>query len=256
MKVLAIGDVCGLPGVDFLCAELPALRRELGADLTVVNGENATGRGISPELADSIFYADADVITLGNHAFHNRKIFDYLDERAHIIRPGNLPSQLPGVGHTVLECGGRRVCVANLMGRLNMDFRLSDPFAAADRLLREQDADVYIFDFHAEATSEKNAFGYFLAGRASAVFGTHTHVQTADERVLRGYTGYITDLGMTGGADSVIGVIPEHSVEYFRGAQTLRFESSESDLCICGALFELDARGACLSVTRIRHDKN
>ena len=129
-------------------------------------------------------------------------------------------------------------------------------FYDADRLLREQEADIYIFDFHAEATSEKNAFGYFLAGRASAVFGTHTHVQTADERVLRGYTGYITDLGMTGGSDSVIGVVPEHSVAYFRGEQHLRFEPSESGMCVCGALFELGADGACASVTRIRHTKD
>lgn len=252
MVILAIGDVVGDPGMDILCRRLGRLQRQVGADLTVVNGENATGRGITPALAEDIFYAGADVITLGNHTFANRQICDYLDEQPHILRPLNFPVQQPGQGSVVAEVQGRRVCVANLQGRVGMDYNVSSPFSAADALLRETEADLFLLDFHAEATSEKLAMGYHLAGRAAAVWGTHTHVPTADERILPGGTGYITDVGMTGGFDSVLGVRWEQSVAMFRGELAPRFQPSDRNKQIQGAVFTIDnSTGCCTQVQRV-----
>ena len=252
MVILAIGDVVGDPGMDILCRRLGRLQRQVGADLTVVNGENATGRGITPALAEDIFYAGADVITLGNHTFANRQICDYLDEQPHILRPLNFPAQQPGQGSVVAEVQGRRVCVANLQGRVGMDYNVSSPFSAADALLRETEADLFLLDFHAEATSEKLAMGYHLAGRAAAVWGTHTHVPTADERILPGGTGYITDVGMTGGFDSVLGVRWEQSVAMVRGELAPRFQSSDRNKQIQGAVFTIDnSTGCCTQVQRV-----
>ena len=252
MVILAIGDVVGDPGMDILCRRLGRLQRQVGADLNVVNGENATGRGITPALAEDIFYAGADVITLGNHTFANRQICDYLDEQPHILRPLNFPAQQPGQGSVVAEVQGRRVCVANLQGRVGMDYNVSSPFSAADALLRETEADLFLLDFHAEATSEKLAMGYHLAGRAAAVWGTHTHVPTADERILPGGTGYITDVGMTGGFDSVLGVRWEQSVAMFRGELAPRFQSSDRNKQIQGAVFTIDnSTGCCTQVQRV-----
>ena len=252
MVILAIGDVVGDPGMDILCRRLGRLQRQVGADLTVVNGENATGRGITPALAEDIFYAGADVITLGNHTFANRQICDYLDEQPHILRPLNFPAQQPGQGSVVAEVQGRRVCVANLQGRVGMDYNVSSPFSAADALLRETEADLFLLDFHAEATSEKLAMGYHLAGRAAAVWGTHTHVPTADERILPGGTGYITDVGMTGGFDSVLGVRWEQSVAMFRGELAPRFQPSDRNKQIQGAVFTIDnSTGCCTQVQRV-----
>jgi metallophosphoesterase (TIGR00282 family) len=250
VKILAIGDVCGRPGVDILRAKLHHLKKTTGADLVIVNGENACLRGISPELADEIFYAGADVITLGNHTFANRQICDYLDERRDIIRPYNLHPALPGRGYTVVDAGAYRVCVANLIGRHNMDFHASCPFAAADSIFKEVEADLFVFDFHAESTSEKRALGFYLDGRAAAVWGTHTHIPTADACVLPKGTAYITDLGMTGGIESVIGVKAEQSVQYFRGFLAPRFEASDKDVRIQGFVFETDGKRA-LSAQRV-----
>jgi len=253
MKILAIGDVCGRPGVDILRSKLHHLIKTTGAELCIVNGENATdmGRGISPEIADEIFSAGADIITLGNHSFDNRQICDYLDDRKDIIRPYNLLSSLPGVGYTVVDAGAYRVCVASLLGRVNMDdFHPSCPFAAADQILKEAEADLFVFDFHAEATSEKKALGFYLDGRAAALFGTHTHVPTADACVLPKGTAYMTDIGMTGSALSVIGVKPEQSIQFFRGYLGPRFEVCDQDLRVQGFLFETDGRCA-LSAERV-----
>lgn len=253
MVILVIGDVVGDPGMDLLCRRLGKLKREVEADLTVVNGENATpvGKGITPQLAEEIFNAGADVITLGNHTFANRQICDYLDEQPRILRPLNYPPQQPGQGSVVVECRGKQVCVCNLQGRVGMDYIPSDPFAAVDRLLKEQRAELYLVDFHAEATSEKQAMGWHLAGRAAAVWGTHTHVPTADARVLPGGTGYITDIGMTGGTDSVIGVRWEQSVAMFRGELGQRFRPSEQNCRVQGAVFTIDEQGKCVSARRV-----
>lgn len=250
MVLLAIGDVCGEPGVEIIRRKLGALRRSTGADLCIVNGENASIRGISPDAAKTIFAAGADVITLGNHSFADRRILPMLDERRDLLRPCNLPASLPGAGIAELDCGGAHVCVVSLQGRLNLDFHAADPFAAADAALKAHPADYHIFDFHAEATSEKRALGHYLDGHAAVVFGTHTHVPTADAGVLPGGTGYITDLGMTGGLDSVIGVRKEQSIAFFRNMIGPRFQSADGDVRIQGAVFAL-ADGRCVSAERV-----
>lgn len=248
MKILAIGDVCGPAGCDILTRRLGAIKRRLSPDFVVVNGENATGRGITPEQADDMFFAGADVVTLGNHAFDNRKILPYLDDGKPIVRPYNLAPAHPGRGYAVVDCAGIRVCVASLLGRLHMDFNHDSPFAAADRLLESVSADLYVFDFHAEATSEKKAMGYHLDGRAAVCFGTHTHVQTSDARVLPQGTGYLTDLGMTGAQESVIGVKWQQSLAYFRGGPAPRFENSSEQCRLQGALFTIGPDGRCQGV--------
>ncbi len=253
LVILVIGDVVGDPGMDVLYRRLRQLKKDVGAHLTVVNGENATpvGKGITPALAEEIFDAGADVITLGNHTFGNRQICDYLEEQPNILRPMNLPPQQPGKGYTLVECQGKRVCVCNLQGRVHMDYIISDPFETADRLLKTVEADVFLIDFHAEATSEKQALGWHLDGRVSALWGTHTHVPTADIRVLPKGTGYVTDIGMTGGTDSVIGVRWEQSVSMFRGMLGERFKPSDKNCRIQGAVFEIDEQGNCVAARRV-----
>jgi len=252
MNLLAIGDVCGHPGVDLLTRRLSRLKRRTQADLTVVNGENAVIRGINQKSADDIFSAGADVITLGNHTFSQRQIGDYLDDHRYILRPHNMAPQLPGRGYLKLECAGKTVCVVNLIGRLYMDFNVDNPFSAMEALIKSEPADLYIVDFHAQATSEKKAMGYFIDSLAPAViFGTHTHVQTSDARILPHGSGFISDLGMTGSAESVLGVRYEQSVAFFRGDLPGRFESADQDLRIQGALFEIDQQGKCTSVSLI-----
>ena len=251
MKILTLGDVCGEAGVELARRRLGALRRSSGADLIIINGENATGRGITPDIAHDLLLAGADVITLGNHAFDNRRILPMLEEDSRVVRPYNRSSRIEGRGYCVTDVCGARVCVVSLLGRLYMDINCDSPFDAFDALLREVQADLYVVDFHAQATSEKKAMGYHVDGRAAVMFGTHTHVQTADARILPRGTGYITDVGMTGAAESVIGVRWQQSLEYFRGGLTQRFENSDLDCRIQGALFELDQRGACLRATLI-----
>ncbi|HPE15436.1 MAG TPA: TIGR00282 family metallophosphoesterase [Oscillospiraceae bacterium] len=251
--VLAVGDVVGDAGVDFLSAHLRAVRRQKAVHFCVVNGENAAGLGILPRQADALLDAGADVITLGNHTFARTQILPYLDDCPRILRPANLAPQLPGRGFGVFEAaGGLRVAVGNLIGRCGMDFGLENPFFEADRLLKRCAADLVLFDFHAEATSEKIAMAYHLDGRAAAVWGTHTHVPTADERVFPKGTGYITDLGMTGPMESVLGIRPEQSVTFFLGGLPGRFETAGGPCRMDACLFVLDPeRNRCLSAERL-----
>ena len=180
MKLLAIGDVVGKSGLDFLCDKLRGVKRYYDASFTVVNGENASNLGITPQQAELIFNAGADVITLGNHTFRRMSIVPYLDDCPYILRPLNLAPQNPGRGYGVFDAPFGRVMVVNLLGRLSLDFGPDNPFLAMDRLLKEECPAVTVVDFHAEATSEKLAMGFHLDGRVSAVYGTHTHVQTSD----------------------------------------------------------------------------
>lgn len=253
MKILALGDVFSKYGVDIFVRRVGSLIKETGADFVVVNGENASKYGICPRDADDIFRAGADVITLGNHSFSDKRIFDYLEDNESIIRPANLEGYYSGRGYTVAEACGRRICVMNFMGQYQMNHPLSSPFQCADRILKTVDADIFIVDFHAEATSEKKALGYYLDGRANIVFGTHTHVQTADASVLPKGTGYLTDLGMTGPQLSVIGSVPQDSIDYFTGKGPYKFSAASEDCRIQGALFELDNKGKCIGVKLVDH---
>ena len=249
LNVLAVGDVVGAPGVDFLARKLRAARRQHCADFCIVNGENASMTGISARQAEALWDAGADVITLGNHTFGNRSICDTLDENAYILRPANYAPQLPGRGWGVYETAAGPLAVVNLIGRCAMDFAPDNPFLQIERILPKLETKLILLDFHAEATSEKLAMGYLLDGRVSAVYGTHTHVPTADCRILPKGTGYRTDIGMTGPWQSVLGIRPEQSIAKFRGDLTSRYEAADGPCVLQGALFTLDsATGRCLAV--------
>lgn len=250
--VLAIGDVVGKEGCSFLRKHLPELRRKYLVDMVVANGENsAVGNGILPTSAEHLFASGVDVITTGNHVYKRREIYPYLDEHPFIIRPANYPEGGYGKGYCVFDAGSFRVAVVNLQGTVYQD-SLPCPFRTMDQVLKELDTSLVLVDFHAEATSEKNAMGYYLDGRVSAVFGTHTHVPTADERVLPGGTGYITDLGMTGPVESVLGVKPENVINRFLTKLPTRFEIAQSDCKIDGILLHLDKKtGKCRDISRI-----
>ena len=252
-RILAVGDVVGNPGLDFTAKNLRRIKKEVGADFVVVNGENAAMVGLTPNDAERIFSAGADVITLGNHTFGKMQITDYLDDCPYILRPGNLRPSLPGRGWGVFETKIGPVGVMNLLGRCNLDFRPDNPFLIADKILQELGEVPVFLDFHAEATSEKLAMAYYLDGRVSAIWGTHTHVPTADEEVFPKGTGYLTDLGMTGAVRSVLGIKPEQSVETFLGGLPGRYREPEKSAGkMQGAIFTLDdATGLCVSVERV-----
>ena len=251
-KVLAVGDVVGAPGMEQIRRRLRPLKRKLGADFVVVNGENASVVGITPGQAEDILDAGADVITLGNHSFAKREITDYLDESNRIIRPANYAPQVPGKGWTVLESRFGDVALIDLIGRCNMDYGPDNPFLMIEKILGQVEAKFILVEIHAEATSEKLAMGYMLDGRVSAVWGTHTHVPTADARVLPKGTGYVTDLGMTGPRDSVLGIRPELSIAKFRGDLPERYRWAEGKAKLEGVLFTLDSEtGKCLRAERV-----
>ena len=256
MKLLVIGDVVGEAGIDALHGLLRRIKRDTGADFVIVNGENAAGNGVLPRQADDIFAAGADVITLGNHVFGKQQIVPYLDSRSDVLRPANLAPQSPGRGWGIYDGPqGMRLLVMNLIGRCDMKYGPDNPFLCADRILKENEGmyDVALAEIHANATSEKLAMGYYLEGRAAAVWGTHTHVPTADEQVLPNGTGYLTDLGMTGPVRSVIGVRPEQSIANFRGELTSRYEVAPGPCMLTGAVFTYDAAAKrCTGAERVR----
>ena len=254
LRILALGDVCGASGLAFLQKNLWQLRKAYNADFVVVNGENTAVRGITPAQARTLHDAGADVITLGNHAFSRREIGPYLDETPNILRPANWASSMPGAGMCFYQTDKAEVCVINLIGRVGMNVGPESPFDTADRLLEKARSRTkrIVVDFHAEATSEKIAMAYHIDGRASILFGTHTHVQTADERIFPKGLGYITALGTTAAVDSVIGVRAEQSLAFFRGNFLSRFEDAGGEAAACGAVFTLDANGRCTAVERIR----
>jgi metallophosphoesterase (TIGR00282 family) len=253
MRVLFIGDVVGKPGREGLSATMPALREAHKPELVIVNAENAAGGvGITEETAKEIFAAGADAITLGNHAYRHREVYPYLEAEARIVRPANFPDSNPGRGHTIVDAAGMKVAVLNLSGSLHLRVEVS-PFPAADRILEELSgrADAVIVDFHAELTSEKVAMGWHLDGRAAAMVGTHTHVPTADARVLPGGTAYITDVGMTGSQAGIIGVRREQALEAFRTQMPIRFETADEDVWVMGALIDVGDNGLARSIEQI-----
>ena len=252
LRVLAVGDVVGNPGMERIRKSLRWLIRKTGADFTVVNGENASVVGLTPRQAEDILDAGADVITLGNHSFSKREIVPYLEDTDRILRPANYAPQTPGRGWAVYETRFGPIGVIDLIGRCNMDYGPDNPFLLAEKLLKKLDTKLILVELHAEATSEKLAMGYMLDGRVSAVWGTHTHVPTADIRVLPQGTGYITDLGMTGPRNSVLGIRPELSIARFRGDLPERYRWAEGETKLEGALFTIDAAtGKCLKAERV-----
>lgn len=251
-RVLAVGDIVGEPGLKHLERHLRSLQKLKKIDFTVVNGENASGVGLTPDQAWRIYDAGADAVTLGNHTYGKQQIGDFLEDTPWILRPANYTGRAPGRGMHIFDMNGVRVRVVNLIGRCDLDWKANDPFTTMDRLLDREKADFTLVDFHAEATSEKLALGYYLDGRVSALWGTHTHVPTADERVYPKGTGYITDLGMTGPVESVLGVDPRQSVESFLGGLPGRYKPADGPCKLQGAVFTLDtATGLCTEVERV-----
>lgn len=253
INLLAVGDVVAESGIACLSRNLRQIKKLKDVHFTVVNGENASGVGILPRQADDIFAAGADVITLGNHTWNRLQIADYLDENRYILRPANYTSRVPGKGWGVYEGPrGVRVGVMNLIGRCEMDSNFDNPFTLADRLLAKGDFDVAVVDFHAEATSEKGAMAYYLDGRVQALWGTHTHVPTADVQVLPAGLGFVTDLGMTGPARSVLGIRPEQAVNRFLGGLPAKYEAADGPCKIESVLFSIDTDAKrCISAERV-----
>ena len=257
MKILAIGDVFGKAGVACVAEKLRAVRDREGADLTVVNAENcAPGNGMDYRGAKALLDAGADVLTGGNHSLRQSSAFQLMEEHPSVLRPLNFPDAAPGKGWCVLPAPqGLRLLVINAQGQIFLDATIDNPFNAVERLLEKLRGqyDFAVCDFHAEATSEKAAFAACFDGRISAIWGTHTHVQTADERILPGGTGFLSDLGMTGVEDSVIGTRAEQVVRYYCTHVRTRYEAAEGKTLLCGAVFEFSPDGGkCLSVRRIR----
>ena len=239
-NILAVGDVVGEQGLAHLERHLRSLKKLKAIDFTVVNGENASGVGLTPEQARRIYDAGADAVTLGNHAFGKMQIRDFLEDTPWLLRPANFTGRMPGHGCEIFDLGAVRIRVMNLIGRCDLAWGTENPFTTADRLLERGRADITLVDFHAEATSEKLAMGYYLDGRVSALWGTHTHVPTADERVYPGGMGYLTDLGMTGPVESVLGIEPEQSVEHFLGGGPGRGRCPGGPCMRRGGVFGLD----------------
>jgi len=253
VNILAIGDVTGNAGVEFLSEKLSSVKKWGDIAFTVVNGENAAGLGLTPKQAKTLMDAGADVLTLGNHTWGRQEINNFLNESDRILRPSNFAAQTPGRGWGLFDRPFGSICVINLVGRVGMNEHYDNPFFEADRVLKKAGTNIILVDFHAEATSEKYAMAYHLDRRVSALWGTHTHVQTSDCRVFPGGMGYITDLGMTGAIDSIIGMKPEQPLSRFMGNPPGKFEQATGAAKIEGAIFEIETdTGKCVGTEAIR----
>jgi 2',3'-cyclic-nucleotide 2'-phosphodiesterase len=251
MVVLFIGDVVGGPGRRGLKAAMPELRERYAPELVIVNGENsAGGMGITEKTAKALFDAGADVITTGNHVYRHREVYGFLNRSDRVVRPANYPYANPGRGYTVVESGGQRVGVINLSGAIGLKVARS-PFHEVDSIIEKIECDFAIVDFHAEVTSEKVAMGWHLDGRVAAVLGTHTHVPTADARVLPHGTAFISDVGMTGSRTSVLGVKPELILESLITQMPVKFETAEEDVWVMGAVVDVNDKGLADSITPV-----
>lgn len=247
MKILMVGDVFGRSGRKFFAEQTAKIKAEKNIDIVVVNGENsAHGKGLSNSTFNALLSGGADIVTTGNHVWDNKDILNFIDREPFLLRPANYPANTPGKGFCIFPYKAKNIGVINLQGRVFMH-QLDCPFTCATEILREikKSCDIILVDFHAEATSEKMALAYFLDGKVTAVVGTHTHVQTADERFLPGGTAYITDLGMVGAINSIIGVQPETVVEQFLTCRNTRFEPAEGACRYCGLIIEIDDKNNC-----------
>ena len=255
MRILALGDIVGHVAIDYLADKLWAFRSKEKIDFCVANGENATEiRGICAADAESLLGTGVDLITLGNHAFGMKDIYSYLDANEHcIIRPANYPTDAPGVGYTICDVNGWRVLCINVSGRVYLD-PLASPFDTVDRILEREDGrhDLALLDIHAEATSEKLAIGRYFDGRIQVMFGTHTHVPTADEQILPLGSGYITDLGMCGPVDGILGTDADAVIHRFRTMMPTRFSVATGPVRAQGVIFDVDeSAGKVRKVTRV-----
>ena len=242
MKILAVGDIVGRNGLKKLQAVLPKFMQQNEIDFVVVNGENAAdGMGITEKMYRDILNLNVDVVTMGNHTWGKKDIFSFIDEKT-IVRPANYPANNPGHGYTIIEKKGKKIAVINLIGRVTMGILSENPFLIAKEIIQKikPEADIIIVDFHAEATAEKIAMGYYLDGDATIVYGTHTHVQTADETILENGTAYITDIGMTGPKKSVIGMSTEASIKRFLTSLPERYKIAEGEAKLNACIFEIN----------------
>lgn len=242
MKILAVGDIVGKTGVQSLKINLPQVIEEHKIDFVIVNGENAAdGMGLTEKLYREILSCKVNVVTMGNHTWAKKDIFGFIDDEQ-IIRPANYPSNNPGKGYRIFECKGKKIAVINLIGRVTMQVLSENPFLEARSIIDKikDVVDIIVIDFHAEATAEKIALGYYLEGDATIVFGTHTHVQTADEQILENGTAFITDIGMTGPKYSVIGMDPKASIKRFSTALPEKYRVAEGNAIFNGVIFEID----------------
>ena len=253
MRVLFIGDIVGSPGRSGLTRAMPQIRERHSPDLVIANGENsAGGLGITEKTANELFAAGVDIITTGNHVYRHRDAYEFLDRADRVIRPANYMTGNPGRGSTVVTVGDRRVAVVNLSGSVQLKAARS-PFPEADAMVDRlsRDADAIVVDFHAEVTSEKIAMGWHLDGRVAAVLGTHTHVPTADARVLPGGTAFISDVGMTGSRAGVIGVRREQALQSFRTQMPVRFDTADEDVWVNGVVVDVRDDGLADSIEQV-----
>lgn len=253
-RILAIGDVVGQEAVKYLSSSLWAFRRENKINFTVCNAENAAlGNGLDPQTADKLISSGCDILTGGNHIFKKNEIRSYIENSETLIRPANYPPDTPGNGYNIINIDGFRILVINILGVIYLE-SLACPFMTVERILEREKGqyDFSVMDIHAEATSEKLALARYFDGKISCIFGTHTHIQTADEQVLPNKSGYITDLGMTGPCDSILGIRSDIIIEKLRTKLPVRFEVACGKIECNGAVFELDEHGKCCSVSRVR----
>lgn len=242
VKILTVGDIVGENGVKKVKQILPKLKEEKQIDFVIINGENAaSGMGITQKLFGDLIQAGADVITMGNHTWGKKDIFSFIDDKR-LIRPANYSKGVVGNGYQIYTCKGKKIAVINLIGRTSMAVLSENPFTIVEEIVNkiQNTVDIIIVDFHAEATAEKIAMGYFLDGKVKMVFGTHTHVQTADEKILPKGTGYITDIGMTGPSYSVIGMDVEVSIKRFLTSLPERYKVAEGECEFQSCLFEIN----------------
>ena len=253
MNILAVGDIIGTAGVEMLKSKLKNLKEEKEIDFCIVNGENAAeGMGITEKNFNDIIQAGADAITMGNHTWGKKEIFKFIDNPK-IIRPANYPEGVVGKGYRIFNYKDKKIAIINLMGRVDINILTENPFIKAKKIINkiEQEVDIIIVDFHAEATAEKIAMGYYLDGKITAIFGTHTHVQTADEKILPEGTGYITDIGMTGPKNSVIGMDINASIKRFETALPEKYKIATGECMLNAVMFKLNDKNRVEYIERI-----
>jgi metallophosphoesterase (TIGR00282 family) len=254
-KILALGDVVGPDAVKYIGEKLWNFRRQKGANMVICNAENAcAGNGLDPQSADKLLAGGCDILTGGNHIFRKKEIRRYLDDNRNLIRPANYPAGTPGNGYIIVNINGVRILVINVLGTIYLD-PLNCPFDTVERILGRENGryDIAVIDIHAEATSEKLALGYYFDGKIAAIFGTHTHVATADAQILPYGSGYVTDLGMSGPPDGVLGIRSDIIIEKLRTKLPVKFEFAQGTTEVNGVMFSIDLMtGKCLSVERIK----